>query len=66
MNIYSLDGELINSYSYPDGFTISDSGTVELSMPLDEDIDKVMLKIHFTDLDKINTLSNEATINVEN
>jgi hypothetical protein len=41
------------------------SDMVEFSTPLDDDIDHIMLKIHFTDLDKKKTLSNEVTTNIE-
>ena len=65
MNVYSPNGDLIKSYFYPNGFTVSDSGIVEFPVSLDDEIDEVMLKIHFTDLDRKKTLSNEVTTKVE-
>ena len=66
MSVYSLNGDFIKSYSYPNGFTIGEEdGLVEFPVSIDKDIDEVMLKIHFTDLEKKKTLSNEVTTKVE-
>lgn len=65
MNVYTPDRKFITSYSYPDGFTVSESGIIEFSTSLNSDIEEISLSIYLTDLTKTKALSNEITTEVE-
>ena len=62
MNVYLIEGNLIKSYSYADGFTIVDSGGIEeFSTLLDNTVNHVLTEIYFTDLTKTETFIYNCT-----
>ena len=66
MDVYLIEGDLIKSYSYADGFTIGASGIIEFSTLLDNTVNHVLIEIYFTDLTKIETLSNIVSTEIAN
>jgi hypothetical protein len=67
MKIYSSNGTLIHSTSFPDGFTAKKKGGVEeLKTTIrDPTLEHVIANVTFTDLKKTETLSNTVTANLE-
>lgn len=67
MKIYSSNGTLIHSTSFPDGFIAKKKGGVEeLKTTIrDPTLEHVIANITFTDLKKTETLSNTITANLE-
>ena len=67
MKIYSSNGTLIHSTSFPDGFNAKRKGGVEeLKTTIrDPTLEHVIANITFTDLKKTETLSNTVTANLE-
>ena len=67
MKIYSSNGTLIHSTSFPDGFTAKKKGGVEeLKTTIrDPTLEHVIANITFTDLKKTETLSNTVTANLD-
>ena len=63
MKIYSANGTLIHSTSFPDGFDAKKKGGVEeLKTTIrDPTLDQVIANVTFTDLKKTETLSNTLT-----
>ncbi len=66
MDIYSFNGDLIKSYSYADGLTLGNSGTVEFSTLLNNAMNHVLIEIYFTDLSKTKTLLNIVSTEIAN
>jgi len=66
MKIYSSNGTLIHSTSFPDGFNAKKKGGVEeLKTTIrDPTLEHVIANVTFTDLKKIETLSNTITANL--
>jgi hypothetical protein len=59
LEITDNGGNEIKTTSYPDGFTITESGIIQFASSIDdEDIETVNLKVHLTNLDKTESLSN--------
>ena len=67
MKIYSSNGTLIHSTSFPDGFIAKKKGGVEeLKTTIrDPTLEHVIANITFTDLKKTETLSNTVIANLE-
>ena len=67
MKIYSSNGTLIHSTSFPDGFNAKKKGGVEeLKTTIrDPTLEQVIANVTFTDLKKTETLSNTVTANLE-
>jgi len=67
MKIYSSNGTLIHSTSFPDGFNAKKKGGVEeLKTTIrDPTLEHVIANVTFTDLKKTETLSNTVTANLE-
>jgi len=66
MKIYSSNGTLIHSTSFPDGFNAKKKGGVEeLKTTIrDPTLEHVIANVTFTDLKKTETLSNTITANL--
>ena len=66
MKIYSANGTLIHSTSFPEGFEAKNKGGVEdLKTTIrDPTLEKVIANVTFTDLKKTETLSNTLTTEV--
>ena len=66
MKIYSANGTLIHSSSFPEGFEVKKKGGVEeLKTTIrDPKLDQVIANVTFTDLKKTETLSNTLTTEV--
>ena len=64
MKIYSSNGTLIHSTSFPDGFNTKKKGGVEeLKTTIkDPTLEHVIANVTFTDLKKTETLSNTVTV----
>ena len=67
MKIYSSNGTLIHSTSFPDGFTAKKKGGVEeLKTTIrDPTLGQVIAKVTFTDLKKTETFSNTVTVKLD-
>src|SRR6478609_5089662 len=67
MKIYSSNGTLIHSTSFPDGFTAKKKGGVEeLKTTIrDPTLEHVIANVTFTDLKKTETLSNTVTAKLD-
>jgi len=67
MKIYSSNGTLIHSTSFPDGFNAKKKGGVEeLKTTIrDPTLEHVIANITFTDLKKTETLSNTVTAKLD-
>ena len=67
MKIYSSNGTLIHSTSFPDGFSAKKKGGVEELKTTfrDPTLEQVIANVTFTDLKKTETLSNTVTANLE-
>ena len=67
MKIYSSNGTLIHSTSFPDGFNAKKKGGVEeLKTTIrDPTLEHVVANVTFTDLKKTETLSNTVTAKLE-
>jgi hypothetical protein len=67
MKIYSSNGTLIHSTSFPDGFNAKKKGGVEeLKTTIrDPTLDHVIANVTFTDLKKTETLSNTVTATLD-
>ena len=67
MKIYSLNGTLIHSTSFPDGFTAKKKGGVdELKTTIrDPTLGQLIAKVTFTDLKKTETFSNTVTVKLD-
>ena len=67
MKIYSLNGTLIHSTSFPDGFNAKKKGGVEeLKTTIrDPTLEHVIANVTFTDLKKTETLSNTVTAKLD-
>ncbi len=63
MKIYSSNGTLIHSTSFPDGFNVKKKGGIEeLKTTIrDPTLEHVIANVTFTDLKKTETLSNTVT-----
>jgi hypothetical protein len=63
MKLYTLDGELIKTSSYPSGFLLqSGNGKIDLKSTLmDSTVTDVVADIEFTNQDKTEILSNDIT-----
>ena len=63
MKIYSANGTLIHSTSFPEGFEAKKKGGVEEIKTTigDPTLDEVIANLTFTDLKKTETLSNTVT-----
>jgi len=66
MKIYSSNGTLIHSTSFPDGFNAKKKGGVEeLKTTIrDPTLEHVIANVTFTDLKKTETLSNTVAANL--
>ena len=66
MKLYSSNGSLIHSSSFPDGFTAKKKGGVEefKTTIRNPDIQSLTANVSFTDLKKTETLSNVVTSNL--
>src|SRR6476659_6252212 len=66
MKIYSSNGTLIHSTSFPDGFNAKKKGGIEeLKTTIrDPTLEQVIANVTFTDLKKTETLSNTVTANL--
>ena len=66
MKIYSSNGTLIHSTSFPDGFTAKKKGGVEeLKTTIrDPTLEHIIANVTFTDLKKTETFSNTVTANL--
>jgi hypothetical protein len=67
MKIYSSNGTLIHSTSFPDGFIAKKKGGVEeLKTTIrDPTLEQVIANVTFTDLKKTETLSNTVTVQLD-
>jgi hypothetical protein len=67
MKIYSSNGTLIHSTSFPDGFNAKKKGGVEeLKTTIrDPTLEHVIANVTFTDLKKTETLSNTVTVKLD-
>ena len=67
MKVYALNGTLIRTTSYPNGFIAQNSdGKAELKTTItDQTVESVTANITFTDLNKTETISNEITTNLD-
>ena len=67
MKIYSSNGTLIHSTSFPDGFNAKKKGGVEeLKTTIrDPTLERVIANVTFTDLKKTETLSNTVTAKLD-
>src|SRR6188472_3572511 len=67
MKIYSSNGTLIHSTSFPDGFNAKEKGGVEeLKTTIrDPTLEHVIANVTFTDLKKTETLSNTVTAKLD-
>ena len=67
MKIYSSNGTLIHSTSFPDGFTAKkNGGEEELKTTIkDPTLEHAIANVTFTDLKKTETISNTVTANLE-
>ena len=67
MKIYSSNGTLIHSTSFPDGFNAKKKGGVEeLKTTIrDSTLEHVIANVTFTDLKKTETLSNTVTAKLD-
>ena len=67
MKIYSLNGTLIHSTSFPDGFNAKKKGGVEeLKTTIrDPKLEQVIANVTFTDLKKTETFSNTVTVKLD-
>jgi hypothetical protein len=67
MKIYSLNGTLIHSTSFPDGFNVKKKGGVEeLKTTIrDPTLEHIIANVTFTDLKKTETLSNTVTAKLD-
>ena len=67
MKIYSSNGTLIHSTSFPDGFNVKKKGGVEeLKTTIrDPTLAHVIANVTFTDLEKTETLSNTVTAKLD-
>jgi hypothetical protein len=67
MKVYALNGTLIRTTSYPNGFIAQNSdGKAVLKTTLtDQTVESVTANIIFTDLNKTETISNEITTNLD-
>ena len=65
MEIYTPDGTLIKTSSFPSGFSANNSGTTRLATTLTEyDIQNIKLNVKLTDAAKKETISNELNVGV--
>jgi hypothetical protein len=67
MKIYSSNGTLIHSTSFPDGFSAKKKGGVEeLKTTIrDPTLEHAVANVTFTDLKKTETLSNTVTVQLD-
>jgi hypothetical protein len=67
MKIYSSNGTLIHSTSFPDGFNAKKKGGIEeLKTTIrDPTLEQVIANVTFTDLKKTETLSNTVTVKLD-
>jgi hypothetical protein len=67
MKLYSSNGSLVHSSSFPDGFTAKKNGGVaEFKTTIrNPDIQSLTANVSFTDLKKTETLSNVITTNLQ-
>jgi hypothetical protein len=67
MKVYTPNGTLIRTTSYPNGFIAQNSdGKAELKTTItDQTVESVTANITFTDLNKTDTISNELTANLD-
>ena len=66
MKIYSSNGTLIHSTSFPDGFNAKRKGVEELKTTIrDPTLEHVIANVTFTDLKKTETLSNTVTAKLD-
>jgi len=65
LQTYAPGGTLLKTASYPDGFSITDSGIIFFSTSLtDESIQSVTANITLTDLEKTETISNTLSTTI--
>jgi hypothetical protein len=66
MKVYLQNGSPIKTSSFPKGFTIGQSGTIQFTTSfIDKTIQDVQLDLSFTELDKITPLSNTIHIDIK-
>jgi hypothetical protein len=65
MRVYSLNGNIIKTSSFPNGFILNKTGTIQFATSFTGNTTQnVRADIVLKDLDKINPLSNIVTANV--
>lgn len=65
MKVFSLNGTTIKTSSFPRGFLLNQTGTIQFASSFtDKTVQTVKANIALTDLNKINPLSNNVTRNV--
>ncbi len=63
MKIYSENGTAIKTSSYPNGFTLDNTGTLPMKTGIkDNSINNITAVVQFTDLEKIQPISNSMAI----
>lgn len=65
MSVFASDGTQIKTVSFPDGFSITESGTIFMPTKLtDKSLSSLTVNVTLTDLEKTETISNTDTTTV--
>ncbi len=66
MKIYSENGTAIKTSSYPNGFTLDDTGTLPMKTGIKDNFtNNITAVVQFTDLEKIQPISNTMAIKLK-
>jgi hypothetical protein len=65
LRVFSLDGTIIKTSSFPNGFLLNQTGSIQFATSFtDKSLQNVKADVVLTDLSKINPLSNLVTTNI--